>query len=67
MLENFHLQRDAALKNNRTETHQTEHNSLQKIPKILKTSLWMLNLISNNFPKGCLVRFLIDSSTKIEK
>jgi hypothetical protein len=27
----------------------------------------MLNLIRNNFPKGCLVRFLTDLATKIEK
>jgi hypothetical protein len=27
----------------------------------------MLNSISNNFPKGCLVRFLADLATKTEK
>jgi hypothetical protein len=67
MIEKILLRKCTALENSRTEMHSIDHNSLQKIPKILENSPCMLNFIRNNFPKGCIFRFLTDLATKIEK
>jgi hypothetical protein len=65
MLEKFHFQRNITHKNSRTKTYYTDHNSRLKLPKIMRNSQKMPNLIRNNFHTGRLVRFIIDLALKI--